>query len=141
MAAVTGLCSHSVPSRRIADILGWDVQMEFPEQWPTFFTELVGMLGGGDGPVDMFCRVLVAIDEDVVSLDIPRSPEGVRASMALKARWRSCRLSATQSRREYHAQALSGMAENGDEVDCPTLCSRGVGRNQAGLFKNCPEPD
>ncbi len=61
-------------------------QVEFPEQWPGFFTQLVALLGGGEGPVDMFCRVLVAIDEDVVSLDIPRSPEGVRASMALKAR-------------------------------------------------------
>ncbi len=60
--------------------------MDFPERWPGFFTELVALLAGGEGPADMFCRVLVAIDEDVVSLDIPRSPEGVRASMALKAR-------------------------------------------------------
>ncbi|KAK9827309.1 hypothetical protein WJX81_002974 [Elliptochloris bilobata] len=69
---------------KIAQVLVCIVQVEFPEQWPTFFTELVALLGGGEGPVDMFCRVLVAIDEDVVSLDIPRSPGGVRASMALK---------------------------------------------------------
>ena len=87
-------------------MLGWAVQMEFPEQWPTFFTELVAMLGGGDGPVDMFCRVLVAIDEDVVSLDILRSPEGVRASMALKARWLSYRIPATLPHREDRVQAV-----------------------------------
>lgn len=40
--------------------------------------------------MDMFCRLLVAIDEDIISLDIPRSPEGVRASMALKARAQRC---------------------------------------------------
>jgi hypothetical protein len=26
----------------------------------------------GDGVVDMFCRILLSVDEDIVSLDIPR---------------------------------------------------------------------
>ena len=94
------------------------MQMEFPEQWPTFFTELVAMLGGGEGPVDMFCRVLVAIDEDVVSLDIPRSPEGVRASMALKARWVPCNnvpaLSCSQD-----LQATSGIIDHKYKCSSP----------------------
>lgn len=133
MAAVTGLCSHHVPSMGISDMLGWAMQIEFPEQWPSFFTELVAMLGGGDGPVDMFCRVLVAIDEDVVSLDIPRSPEGVRASMALKARWLSCKTSATSSRREAHERAASSMAEHAHVLLIATHsleqgCQRETGR-------------
>jgi hypothetical protein len=55
-------------------------QADFQEQWQV----LVGMLGEGAGAADMFCRILVAIDEDVISLDIPRGQEGVRASMELK---------------------------------------------------------
>ena len=55
--------------------------MDFQAQWRV----LTGLLGeGGPGAADMFCRVLVALDEDVVSLDIPRGPDGVRASMDLK---------------------------------------------------------
>lgn len=54
--------------------------MDFKEQWRV----LVGLLGEGAGAADMFCRILVAVDEDVISLDIPRSQDGVRASMELK---------------------------------------------------------
>ncbi len=54
--------------------------MDFQEQWQV----LVGMLGEGSGAADMFCRILVAMDEDIISLDIPRSQDGVKASMELK---------------------------------------------------------
>jgi hypothetical protein len=54
--------------------------MDFKEQWRV----LVGLLGEGSGAADMFCRILVAIDEDIVSLDIPRSPDGGKASMEFK---------------------------------------------------------
>lgn len=47
--------------------------MEYPKQWPTFFNDLISMLAEGPQAVDMFCRVLMAIDQDVVSLEIPRS--------------------------------------------------------------------
>lgn len=46
--------------------------MEYPKQWPNFFNDLIGMLAEGPQAVDMFCRVLMAIDQDVVSLEIPR---------------------------------------------------------------------
>ena len=55
-------------------------QMDFQAQWRV----LAGLLGEGAGAADMFCRVLTALDEDVISLDIPRGPDGVRASMELK---------------------------------------------------------
>ena len=55
-------------------------QLDFQPQWAA----LMGLLGDGAGAADMFCRVLVAIDEDIVSLDIPRPPQGVQASMEFK---------------------------------------------------------
>ena len=62
--------------------LSWHAQLDFQAQWAA----LMALLGsGGAGAADMLCRVLVAIDEDIVSLDIPRSPQGVRASMEFKA--------------------------------------------------------
>ena len=48
------------------------VQNEYPDKWPTFWKDLLGMLPEGPGVVDMFCRILTAIDDDVISLDISR---------------------------------------------------------------------
>ena len=47
-------------------------QFEFPVTWPRFFQDLVGVLVLGEGMVDMFCRIMPAVDEDLVTLDIPR---------------------------------------------------------------------
>jgi exportin-T len=46
--------------------------VEFPAAWPSFFHDLIGAAGQGAGLVDMFCRVLISIDEDIISLEIPR---------------------------------------------------------------------
>ena len=54
--------------------------MDFKGQWAM----LMGILPDGMGAADMLCRILVAIDEDIVSLEIPRSPDGVKASMDFK---------------------------------------------------------
>ncbi len=48
------------------------LQNEYPHKWPSFWTDLLGMLPEGPGVVDMFCRILIAIDDDVISLDIAR---------------------------------------------------------------------
>ena len=56
------------------------MQMDFRGQWAM----LMGILPDGAGAADMLCRILVAIDEDIVSLEIPRSPDGIKASMEFK---------------------------------------------------------
>jgi exportin-T len=48
------------------------VKREYPAVWPSFFRELVAAAGSGPGLSDMFARIMVAVDEDVISLDIPR---------------------------------------------------------------------
>lgn len=57
---------------------------EYPDQWPSFFQDLLGTLGQGPAAVDLFCRVLVSVDEDIVTLDVPRSAEGAKQSMHFK---------------------------------------------------------
>lgn len=49
-----------------------NVQIEYPDQWPSFFHDLIAVLPEGPDAVDMFCRVLVAVDQDVVSREIAR---------------------------------------------------------------------
>ncbi|KAG1677608.1 hypothetical protein FOA52_010389 [Chlamydomonas sp. UWO 241] len=69
---------------KLAQALVAVLQFEFPSVWPSFFHDLVSALGAGEGLVDMFCRVLVAVDEDLVTLDIPRSQDESKLSMRIK---------------------------------------------------------
>ena len=48
-------------------------QVEFPSRWQSAFQDVIGLLADGEGTADMFCRVLTAVDEDIISLEIPRS--------------------------------------------------------------------
>lgn len=48
------------------------VKREYPTLWPGFFRELVAAASSGPGLADMFVRIMIAVDEDVISLDIPR---------------------------------------------------------------------
>ena len=48
------------------------MQVEYPKEWPSFFQDLITTLSEGPEAVDMFSRVLTAIDQDVVSREISR---------------------------------------------------------------------
>ncbi|GBF91404.1 exportin [Raphidocelis subcapitata] len=69
---------------KLAQVLVAIVQLEYPAVWPTFFRDLVAAARQGPGLADMLCRVMVAVDEDVISLEIPRSQEEAKLSMHLK---------------------------------------------------------
>ncbi|CAK0782799.1 hypothetical protein CVIRNUC_005994 [Coccomyxa viridis] len=80
---VRGAGQNSIPAflkNKIAQNAACLLQMDFEGQWAM----LMGILPDGAGAADMLCRILVAIDEDIVSLDIPRSPDGIKASMEFK---------------------------------------------------------
>jgi exportin-T len=57
---------------KLAQALVSVVQLEYPHRWPSFFRDLVAAAHSGPGLADMFCRVMAAVDEDIISLDIPR---------------------------------------------------------------------
>lgn len=63
-------CHQRTPSHHL--VAAALPQFEFPVTWPRFFQDLVGVLVLGEGMVDMFCRIMTAVDEDLVTLDIPR---------------------------------------------------------------------
>lgn len=60
---------------------------EYPEGWPSFVSDLLQPLTVGDdmvGRADMLCRLLRALDDDVISMDVPRSQEDSKRSMRVK---------------------------------------------------------
>ena len=49
------------------------MKIEYPDQWPTFFRDLLNLLNGASPPVvDLFLRIIKAVDEEVVSHELFR---------------------------------------------------------------------
>lgn len=49
------------------------MKTEYPDQWPTFFRDLLGLLNGASPPVvDLFLRIIKAVDEEVISHELVR---------------------------------------------------------------------
>jgi len=69
---------------KLAQTLVSIVQLEYPTVWPSFFRDLIAAAAQGPGLADMFCRILVSIDEDIISLEIPRSQAESKLSMHVK---------------------------------------------------------
>ncbi len=61
-------CVHLQVAQLIVLVFLW----EYPSEWPTFFADLLPL--EGLAVMDVFLRVLTAIDECVVDRDMPRTP-------------------------------------------------------------------
>lgn len=60
------------------------VQQLYPDKWPNFFSDMLVARSHNPVHANMFTRVLLALDADIISLDIPRSDAESRRSMAFK---------------------------------------------------------
>eukprot|EP00884_Botryococcus_braunii_P015515 jgi/Botrbrau1/2647/Bobra.0203s0001.1 len=69
---------------KLAQVIVAVLQVDYPSGWPTFFSDLIHMLSKGPDAVDMFCRILISLDEDIISLETPRNAQGDRRSMDVK---------------------------------------------------------
>ncbi|EGG15755.1 armadillo-like helical domain-containing protein [Cavenderia fasciculata] len=60
-------------------------KQEYPEQWPNFFNEYLSLLQVGGVPaIDIFLRILKAIDEEVVSFNVHRSTTELAQNTQIK---------------------------------------------------------
>ena len=60
---------------KFAQITSLAFVQDFPHRWPTFFTDLIGMLSADPKAVDIYLRVLLAIDSEVVDREIGHTNE------------------------------------------------------------------
>jgi exportin-T len=96
VAAGTQPAAAQLPSflrNKIAQAVVAIAAHEYPDQWPSFFQDLLGTLGQGAPAVDLFCRILVSVDQDIISLDVPRSADEAKQSMHFKDSMRERALS------------------------------------------------
>lgn len=62
----------SAVKNKFAQVLVLLFHLEYPEGWPTFFSELLELLSVGPVMVDMFLRIIETIDRLVVSSETIR---------------------------------------------------------------------
>eukprot|EP01018_Ginkgo_biloba_P004887 Gb_29796 [translate_table: standard] len=69
---------------KLAQIFVILVFMDYPSRWPTVFLDLLSSLSKGPTVVDMFCRILNSLDDELISLDYPRNSEEITIAARVK---------------------------------------------------------
>ncbi|GAU13735.1 hypothetical protein TSUD_348390 [Trifolium subterraneum] len=60
------------------------IYFEYPLIWSSVFVDFLPHLRKGNVVIDMFCRVLNALDDELISLDYPRTPEELTVAGKVK---------------------------------------------------------
>lgn len=69
---------------KLAQIIVILIYIDYPSEWPSVFLDMLNHLSKGPVVVDMFCRILNTLDEEVISLDFPRTAEEISAATRIK---------------------------------------------------------
>ncbi|CAH9088624.1 unnamed protein product [Cuscuta europaea] len=69
---------------KLAQVFVTLIYFEYPSTWPSVFVEFLPNLSKGAVVIDMFCRILNAMDEEIISLDYPRSQDDVTIAGRIK---------------------------------------------------------
>ncbi|TYZ59593.1 hypothetical protein PybrP1_002323 [[Pythium] brassicae (nom. inval.)] len=69
---------------KLAVVVTLLIKRDYPARWPSAFAELLALLPQGAAMVEMYFRVLVAINEEIVEFDAQRSPAEAAANMRIK---------------------------------------------------------
>ncbi|XP_021638920.2 exportin-T isoform X2 [Hevea brasiliensis] len=69
---------------KLAQVLVTLIYFEYPVIWSSVFVDFLPCLSKGGIVVDMFCRVLNALDDELISLDYPRTPEDMGVAVRVK---------------------------------------------------------
>ncbi|XP_061352775.1 exportin-T [Gastrolobium bilobum] len=69
---------------KLAQVLITLIYFEYPLIWSSVFVDFFPHLRKGNVVIDMFCRVLNALDDELISLDYPRTPEELTVAGRVK---------------------------------------------------------
>lgn len=69
---------------KLAQVVVTLISFEYPGIWPSVFVDFLPKLSKGAAVIDMFCRVLNVLDDELISLDYPRSGDDVAVAGRIK---------------------------------------------------------
>ncbi|KAM6601711.1 hypothetical protein CsatA_021320 [Cannabis sativa] len=125
IACFEGLDDHNVRilegpafiKNKLAQILVTLIYSEYPLIWWSLFVDFLPHLSKGAAVIDMFCRVLNALDVELISLDYPRTPEEMTVGGRVKDEMRQHCVS--QIVRAWYD--IISLYRNSDEVLCSSV--------------------
>ncbi|XP_071710453.1 exportin-T-like [Rutidosis leptorrhynchoides] len=82
--AVKVLDSPAFVKNKLAQVLVTLIYFEYPSIWSSVFLDFISNLSKGVVVIDMFCRVLNALDDELISQDYTRAPEEGAVSGKIK---------------------------------------------------------
>ncbi|XP_021716530.1 exportin-T-like [Chenopodium quinoa] len=82
------LDSPAFIKNKLAQVLVNLIYYEYPLIWPTVFEDFINRLPKGTVVIDMFCRLLIALDDELISLDYPRNADEVAVAGRVKDKMR-----------------------------------------------------
>lgn len=82
--SVRVLDSPAFVKNKLAQVVVTLIFYEYPSFWPSVFLDFLPNLSKGTMVMDMFFRVLNALDDELISLDYPRSAEEVAVAGRVK---------------------------------------------------------
>lgn len=69
---------------KLAVVVTLLIKRDYPDRWPAAFSELMALLPKGASMVEMYFRILLAINEEIVEFDPQRSAAEANANMRIK---------------------------------------------------------
>lgn len=102
---------------KLAQVLIALIYYEYPLICSSFFLDFLPHLRKGNVVIDMFCRVLNALDDELISMDYPRTPEEVTVANRVKDAMREQCVS--QIVRAWYD--ILSMYRNSDQHLCTTV--------------------
>lgn len=82
--AVRVLESPAFIRNKLAQVLVTLIYFEYPLIWSSVFVDYLPHLSKGSIVIDIFCRVLNALDDELISLDYPRTAEEITVAARVK---------------------------------------------------------
>lgn len=82
--AVRILDGPAFVKNKLAQVLVTLIFFEYPLVWSSVFVDLLPHLNKGQIVIDMFCRILNALDDELISLDYPRTAEELGVASRVK---------------------------------------------------------
>lgn len=82
--SVKVLDSASYVKNKLAQVLVTLIYFDYPSIWSSIFLDFISNLSKGGVVIDMFCRVLNALDDELISQDYPRTAEDSVVSGKIK---------------------------------------------------------
>ena len=69
---------------KLAQVLVTLICLDYPLDWPSIFVDFLSHLRKGPVVIDMFCRVLNTLDDELISMDYPRTSEEITVAGRIK---------------------------------------------------------